>query len=44
MNTYLVKDMFDNVSINKEKDASKEFVSIDNKIKILRKRIDSIRK
>ena len=44
MNTYLVKDMFDNVFINKEKDASKEFVSIDNKIKILRRRIDDIRK
>ena len=44
MNTYLIKDMFDNVSINKEKDASKEFVSIDNKIKILRRRIDDIRK
>ena len=44
MNTYLIKDMFDNVSINNEKDASKEFVSIDNKIKTLRKRIDNITK
>ena len=44
MNTYLIKDMFDNVSINKKEDNNKEFVSINNKIKTLRKRIDNIRK
>ena len=44
MNTYLIKDMFDNVSIYKENNNSKEFVDINNKIKTLRKRIDNIRK
>ena len=44
MNTYLIKDIFDNISIKKEEDNNKEFVSIDNKIKILRRRIDDIRK
>ena len=44
MNTYLVKDMFNSVSINKKNDNNKEFESINNKIKTLRKRIDDIRK
>ena len=44
MNTYLIKDMFDNVSINKKNDNNKEFVGINNKIMSLRKRIDNIRK
>ena len=44
MNTYLIKDMFNNTSINKEDDNNKEFVNIDSKIKTLRKRIDNIRK
>ena len=36
--------MFSNASINKEDGNNKAFLSVNNKIKTLRKRIDNIRK